>query len=120
MRRVQREIDWREALAEVASTDEYNCPLTLDLMQDPVFAADGFTYERVAIAKVIDEAKAGGYEAKSPKTNLPLEHTNLTPNRDLKSRICSAVDRVMMLGKRQRHGVESAASSGECKASRKV
>lgn len=118
VRRVQEVIDRREAHAEVASMDEYNCPLTLDLMEDPVFAADGFTYERAAIAKVIQDAKAGGYEAKSPKTNLPLEHTFLTPNRDLKSRICSAVDRVM-LGKRQRRAQDGVGIGGECKASRK-
>ena len=117
VRRVQQEIDWREARAGVASMDEYNCPLTLDLMEDPVVASDGYTYERTAIEKVIQVAKAEKRLPKSPKTNLPLEHTNLTPNRDLKSRICCAVDRVV-LGKRQRDDGQRAVGAGSGKASR--
>ena len=95
--------------------DQYNCPLTLDLMEDPVFASDGYTYERAAIEKVIREAKANSRTPKSPKTNLPLEHTNLTANRELKSRICSAVDRVI-LAKRQRDDGQGAVDARAGKA----
>ena len=117
VRRLQHVIVQREARTEVALLDQYNCPLTLDLMEDPVFASDGYTYERTAIEKVIQVAKAEKRLPKSPKTNLPLEHMNLTPNRDIKSRICSAVDRVV-LGKRQRDDGQGAVGAGSGKASR--
>ena len=58
IRRVQQEIERHEAKSAVASTDKYNCSLTLDLMEDPVVASDGHTYERAAIEKVIEQALA--------------------------------------------------------------
>ena len=48
------------------------CPITLELPIDPVFAADGFVYERSAILQWF-----GSY-ARSPVTNLPIE-TTVTP-----------------------------------------
>eukprot|EP00879_Flechtneria_rotunda_P018522 GHRR01019435.1.p1 GENE.GHRR01019435.1~~GHRR01019435.1.p1 ORF type:complete len:420 (+),score=137.92 GHRR01019435.1:571-1830(+) len=57
------------------------CPITQDVMDDPVFAADGYTYERVAIAGWIE------HHDTSPMTNLPLAHTGLTPNLALRSAI---------------------------------
>ena len=110
IRRVQQEIERHEAKSAVASTDKYNCSLTLDLMEDPVFASDGHTYERAAIEKVIEQARAGGRQAKSPKTNLPLEHTLLTPNRDLKSRILDEIDSEVRR-KRARDGAEGGSES---------
>ncbi|XP_022084462.1 WD repeat, SAM and U-box domain-containing protein 1-like [Acanthaster planci] len=58
--------------------DEYLCPITRELMRDPVIAADGFSYERSSIESWIRGNKT------SPMTNSPLVHTNLTPNRSLK------------------------------------
>eukprot|EP00727_Mastigamoeba_balamuthi_P004697 m51a1_g14225 putative u-box domain-containing protein 54 (368) ;mRNA; f:195413-196583 len=57
---------------------EFLCPITLEVMQDPVVAADGFTYEREAIATWIRTGRRT-----SPCTNLPLEHTDLVPNHAL-------------------------------------
>lgn len=48
---------------------------------DPVFAADGFTYERSAIQNWLAKS------ATSPMTNEPLEHTMLVPNRLVRSAI---------------------------------
>ena len=110
VRRVQLEVDRREAQSAVALTGEYNCPLTLDLMEDPVVASDGHTYERVAIEKVIEQARAGGHQAKSPNTNLPLEHTSLTPNHNLRSRILKEVDEEVRR-KRARDGSEGRGES---------
>ncbi|XP_071788780.1 WD repeat, SAM and U-box domain-containing protein 1-like [Asterias amurensis] len=58
--------------------DEYLCPITRELMKDPVIAADGYSYERSSI-----EAWVRGNKT-SPMTNSPLVHANLTPNRSLK------------------------------------
>lgn len=51
-------------------------------MQDPVVAADGFTYEAEALRGWLDS----GHDT-SPMTNLALSNTNLVPNHALRSAI---------------------------------
>ena len=67
-------------LAERGIPDSLVCPLSLEIYEDPVMAADGFSYERREI-----ELWFGRGKRTSPKTNEELPHTFLTPNRDLKS-----------------------------------
>jgi hypothetical protein len=62
------------------------CPITQEVMVEPVFAADGYTYERMAI-----EAWVAGHSS-SPMTNLPLQHPQLTPNLGLRSAIREWLD----------------------------
>ncbi|XP_070771259.1 WD repeat, SAM and U-box domain-containing protein 1-like isoform X2 [Enoplosus armatus] len=62
--------------------DEFLCPITRELMKDPVIAADGYSYERESI-----ESWIRGKNKTSPMTNLPLLTTLLTPNRSLKMAI---------------------------------
>ncbi|XP_026231804.1 WD repeat, SAM and U-box domain-containing protein 1-like [Anabas testudineus] len=62
--------------------DEFLCPITRELMEDPVIAADGYSYERESI-----ESWIRGKNKTSPMTNLPLQTTLLTPNRSLKMAI---------------------------------
>lgn len=57
------------------------CPITQDIMDDPVFASDGFTYEREAIAGWIANHNT------SPMTNLKLESGALIPNHALRGSI---------------------------------
>ena len=59
--------------------EEFTCPITLDIMVDPVICSDGNTYERVAIMAVTD--------SKSPLTREPFNKANLIPNRSLKNAI---------------------------------
>ncbi|XP_048885511.1 WD repeat, SAM and U-box domain-containing protein 1-like isoform X2 [Brienomyrus brachyistius] len=59
--------------------DEFLCPITREIMTDPVIAADGFSYEKDAI-----EGWISSRNRSSPMTNLPLQTTVLTPNRTLK------------------------------------
>jgi len=54
--------------------DEYTCPITYELMADPVFATDGHTYERDAIEQWLVR------KTTSPKTGLPLEVMSVFPN----------------------------------------
>ncbi len=61
---------------------EFCCPITQDLMTDPVVAADGSTYERAAITKWIFEGNCT-----SPMTNDLLHDHQLTPNLNLRSLI---------------------------------
>ena len=53
-----------------------------DVMYDPCVAADGYTYNRKAIEKWLEEESD-----KSPMTNLPLPNKNLLPNYTLLSAI---------------------------------
>ncbi|KAI1899207.1 hypothetical protein AGOR_G00059390 [Albula goreensis] len=62
--------------------DEFLCPITREVMSDPVIAADGYSYEREAIQSWINSKNRS-----SPMTNLPLQTTMLTPNRTLKMAI---------------------------------
>ena len=61
--------------------NEFYCPITFGLMQDPVIAADGHTYEREAIEQWLVN------NITSPKTNLPLISTNLIANIALRNTI---------------------------------
>jgi len=62
------------------------CPITQELMKDPVIASDGHTYERAAIEKWTREGRNV-----SPMTNEPLSGGALVPNRNLKSAIATYV-----------------------------
>ena len=57
------------------------CPITCELMMDPVIACDGHSYERSAIEKWLSKSR------KSPMTGLNLESTVLIPNLGLKGAI---------------------------------
>ena len=58
------------------------CPITQELMTDPVVGADGHTYERSAMEGWLNGPDARG---RSPLTNLRLEHTQLVPNYAIKA-----------------------------------
>ncbi|XP_073138041.1 U-box domain-containing protein 4-like isoform X2 [Henckelia pumila] len=60
------------------------CPLSLELMTDPVIVASGQTYERAFIREWIDL----GFTV-CPKTRHTLAHTNLIPNYTVKALIAS-------------------------------
>lgn len=66
-------------LLDVGVPDEFLCPITREVMKDPVIAEDGYTYERSAIAGWMEKGKTT-----SPMTNGTLNTKQLTPNRSLK------------------------------------
>ncbi|KGN62370.1 U-box domain-containing protein 45 [Cucumis sativus] len=55
--------------------DELRCPISLQLMYDPVIIASGQTYERICIEKWLND----GHNT-CPKTQQKLSHLSLTPN----------------------------------------
>lgn len=59
--------------------DEFICPITLEIMTDPVLCNDGYTYERNAILQI-----RGSH---SPMTRELIDKTKLIPNRALKNTI---------------------------------
>eukprot|EP00541_Cyclophora_tenuis_P003783 CAMPEP_0116567264 /NCGR_PEP_ID=MMETSP0397-20121206/14906_1 /TAXON_ID=216820 /ORGANISM="Cyclophora tenuis, Strain ECT3854" /LENGTH=284 /DNA_ID=CAMNT_0004094227 /DNA_START=336 /DNA_END=1190 /DNA_ORIENTATION=+ len=68
----------RKKLAEECP-DDLMCPITLELMVDPVIALDGHTYERSAIERVF-AATPRGHMPRSPVTGANLPSYNLIPN----------------------------------------
>lgn len=57
------------------------CPLTHDMMRDPVVASDGYTYERSAVEGWMTN------NSHSPMTGAKLEDTKLVPIIPLKNAI---------------------------------
>lgn len=62
--------------------DDFRCPISLDLMNDPVIVASGQTYERACIEKWF----ASGHDT-CPKTLQRLSNMTITPNYVLRSLI---------------------------------
>ncbi|KAL0419757.1 UNVERIFIED_CONTAM: U-box domain-containing protein 3 [Sesamum radiatum] len=62
----------------------FRCPLSLELMLDPVIVASGQTYERAAIQKWLDHGLVT-----CPKTGCRLSHKNLIPNYTVKALIAN-------------------------------
>lgn len=67
--------------------NELLCPITCDVMIDPVVAADGHTYEREAIEEWFSHFQQG-QSPRSPKTNETIETRLLFPNHAIRSQ-CS-------------------------------
>jgi hypothetical protein len=64
--------------------DGFLCPITQDVMKDPVMLMDGHSYERKAIVDWLQRSK------RSPLTNEELaDHTTMIDNYALKSAIAS-------------------------------
>ncbi|KAL5286262.1 WDSUB1 family protein [Megaselia abdita] len=61
---------------------ELLCPITNEIMNSPVIADDGFTYEKSAISEWFDRGKNA-----SPMTNEELQTKDLMENTDLKYKI---------------------------------
>eukprot|EP01132_Coremiostelium_polycephalum_P003032 gene3032-3791_t len=72
----------REEDEEETIPNECFCPITQEIMEDPVIAQDGHSYERSAIAYWLNL----GHRT-SPKTGARLLSTELTPNHTMRSLI---------------------------------
>ena len=70
------------ALLDARTPREFICPVTRQIMRDPVVAADGQSYERAAIEAFL---RAGN--TTSPVTGQRLAHPGLTPNAALAAAI---------------------------------
>jgi len=60
----------------------FSCPITFELMRDPVFIASGHTYDRRSIAKWFQQ----GHKT-CPSTGQRLRNTEITPNFALRNAI---------------------------------
>ena len=70
-----------EASEAAEVPDDFICPITSEIMTDPVSTEDGFTYERAAIMEWLRTKDT------SPKTGATLESKALIPNHSLRSMI---------------------------------
>ncbi|XP_048337153.2 U-box domain-containing protein 3 isoform X1 [Ziziphus jujuba] len=77
-------IDHFEASTGTVIPPYFCCPLSSELMLDPVILASGQTYERSSIQKWLDHGLTI-----CPKTRQILTHTNLIPNYTVKAMIAS-------------------------------
>eukprot|EP00802_Teleaulax_amphioxeia_P020772 Tamp_21072.p1 GENE.Tamp_21072~~Tamp_21072.p1 ORF type:complete len:329 (+),score=62.23 Tamp_21072:44-988(+) len=59
----------------------FRCPISMEIMTDPVFAADGHTYEKVEMERWLQTHET------SPLTNEKLPHKHLAPNHNLRGQI---------------------------------
>ncbi|KAJ7277586.1 hypothetical protein O6H91_10G018700 [Diphasiastrum complanatum] len=84
--------------------DDFRCPISLELMEDPVIVATGQTYDRACIQKWLD----AGHKT-CPKTQQVLPHLVLTPNYVLRSLIGQWCET---------RGIEISKKSGSSRSSR--
>ena len=69
-------------IRRVAEASGLCCPITKDLMSDPVvLISDGYTYERAAITKWLEQNET------SPITEAALQHKDMVPNLTMRSAI---------------------------------
>ena len=64
----------------------FECPICMEVMYDPVSAADGHTYERGEMERWLET------NTTSPSTGAQLENTTLTPNHLVRSMIREYMD----------------------------
>ncbi|QLH41830.1 MAG: U-box domain-containing protein [Coxiellaceae bacterium] len=60
--------------------NDLECPISRDIMKDPVTTCDGYTYDNSDITQWLKSNN------RSPQTNLPLANKGLVPNLLLKKR----------------------------------
>lgn len=72
----------REKASTLNTPEEFTCPITHQLMREPVMCVDGYNYERSAIESWF----ASGRET-SPMTNNAVHSTTLVPNQKLQQAI---------------------------------
>lgn len=67
--------------AQVAVPDDFLCPLTMEVMENPLITRFGHSYERSAILEWLQKGKS------CPLTRNPLRPSDLISNLPLKARI---------------------------------
>ena len=59
--------------------EEYICPISLEIMSDPVILPSGYSFDKVSLEVTLSNM--------CPITRIPFDRTNLIPNRQLKDGI---------------------------------
>ncbi|KAL4585749.1 hypothetical protein LXL04_010374 [Taraxacum kok-saghyz] len=69
-------------IADITIPKDFCCPISLELMADPVIISSGQTYDRASISRWIKDGHCS-----CPKSGLLLAHKKLVPNKALRSLI---------------------------------
>ena len=78
--------------------NEFKCPITCDVMRQPVVASDGHSYEHEALKLFFQKGNG-----KSPLTRQKLDRNVMLPNINLKKRIREYADNICeIVDKQQR------------------
>jgi len=86
------EAQLRETYSEVYLPTDYFCPITMEVMQEPVIAADGHSYEFKSLTNWFATQEQGGAaNFTSPKTGAKLWNTITITNHTLKGAIAAAL-----------------------------
>lgn len=101
--RAQQQARTLEGLV-AALKDHCVCPITHQLMNDPVMAADGHSYERDAIERWFSAHRT------SPSTNLPLNRHEVIPN-ILASNVVRALENHSLVGSINQNEEDAASAS---------
>lgn len=70
------------AMTELTIPSHFRCPISLDLMKDPVTLSTGITYDRASIETWIE-----GGNFSCPVTNQPLHSFDSIPNHNIRKMI---------------------------------
>ena len=81
---------------------EFRCPISNNLMMDPVTDMSGHTYDRSSIEKWFQQCKKDRKPLTSPTTNQLLMSDNLIPNHLMNSVILAEIDRLEAEAKMER------------------
>lgn len=87
----ERKRNERSAALGISLTlpDVFHCPITMEVMRDPVVASDGHTYEKASLVRVLQQSNAV-----SPLTRERLDPSVIVPNLALRKRIRGYADDV--------------------------
>ncbi|KAK1697485.1 hypothetical protein QYE76_014182 [Lolium multiflorum] len=80
--KVDVDLDSDDAAEPPAPPQDFRCPISLDLMRDPVVSSSGQTYDRESITRWF-----GAGKSTCPKTGQVLTNLSLVPNKALKNLI---------------------------------
>ena len=72
------EFELHGTMLTVDIPNDFICPISHEIMVDPVITCDGYSYEKIHITQWIRQRPA------NPLTNKPLLNTNLIPNHSLR------------------------------------
>ena len=106
IRELEEELEGHRKKAKTTSaavSDEFVCPVTLELLVDPVRAEDGFDYERSEIERIIQHQ---GKNLKSPRTGEKMG-PSLAPSYAVKSAIEKLVETGTISGELAEHYKQS-------------
>ncbi|KAA0067706.1 U-box domain-containing protein 13-like [Cucumis melo var. makuwa] len=95
--------------------DDFRCPISLELMRDPVIVSTGQTYERSCIEKWLE---AG--HVTCPKTQQNLSSTTLTPNYVLRSLIAQWCEANGIEPPKRPSSARTCRSSSSCSAAERT